>query len=460
MRRIYASLPLLALCAGTAGAGFFPKGAFSDDARGLTSAQFLKVPPSARFAALSGGGLSLYGIDSFFLNPAGVFGAGRRDLLLSYEALLEGSYRSSMALSFPARGGIASAGFIYNSYSPGLDAVDAAGGAGGQIAAYDAALAAGWARRLPWADFGVALKYIRSRLADASGGTAALDAGLIFRESRGSRTEVGLGARNFGPPLKLGSEAAPLPFELAAGLKWKYAADFNILAEGRLPCDHSPYLVFAGELYLPYSGRSGLYLRSGLNFKNYDDHGVMGAFAGGVGLRSGDLTFDYAFSPYGELGSAHRVTAGYAWGGTPLPEAPSSKRPLPPAPLLVVAPFSAGQGTTETQAAVMRNLVESELLKTKAFRLVEREKLDFILEEKRLAYAGLAGGQAAAEMGKAAGAGLAVFGTLGTDKKGYLATVSLYDVYSGEVLRTASTEASEDYLFREAARRLAAELAR
>ena len=94
MRRIYASLPLLALCAGTAGAGFFPKGAFSDDARGLTSAQFLKVPPSARFAALSGGGLSLYGIDSFFLNPAGVFGAGRRDLLLSYEALLEGSYRS------------------------------------------------------------------------------------------------------------------------------------------------------------------------------------------------------------------------------------------------------------------------------------------------------------------------------------------------------------------------------
>ena len=32
--------------------GFFPDNAFSDDARGLTAAQFLKVPPSARFAAL------------------------------------------------------------------------------------------------------------------------------------------------------------------------------------------------------------------------------------------------------------------------------------------------------------------------------------------------------------------------------------------------------------------------
>ena len=452
---------VLALCAGRAHGGFFPKNAFTDDARGLTGAQFLKVPPSARFAALAGSGLTLGAADSFFLNPAGTAAAGRSSAL-SYEALLESSARTALVFTAPSGRGAFSAGLIYNDLSPGLEKLDGAGGGSGDvIAAYDAALGAGWARRSGWLDYGFVLKYIKSRLDSAAGSSVALDAGLVFREAPPSKTELGLALRNFGPPIKLGLEAAPLPFELGGSIKWKYTPDFNILIEGRLPSDHSPYLAFAGEWFLPYSARSGLFLRSGLNFRNYDDHGFMGAFAGGFGLKFGGASVDYAFTPYGELGAAHRMTAGLAWGGGAAQAVPAAAAPeLPAKALLAVAEFSEEAGVTETEAAVVRNLLEAELGKTGRFRLVERAKLAFILEENKLLYSGLTEEKSSAELARVSGAEMAVSGSVSRNKKGYSITVRLVDASSSVILRTETADAAEDFLFRDAARRLAAALSR
>jgi TolB-like protein len=454
------SAVLFVLLFGGAGhCGLFPENAFSDDARGLTGAQFLKVPPSARFSSLGGAGLTLGGADSFFLNPAGTSGAGA-SAAISYEALLEGSARTGLVFTRPYKTGVFSAGLLYNNFSPGLEKLDGAGGGSGiGITAYDAALGAGWARRSAWLDFGFVLKYIRSRLAEASGSSAALDAGFVFREAFPSRTELSLVMRNFGPPIKLGSEQAPLPFELGGGLKWKYTPDLNILLEGRLPCDHAPYLAVAGEWFLPYSGRSGLFLRSGLNFKNYEDHGFMGAFAGGFGLKLGGASIDYAFAPYGELGAAHRMTAGLAWGGGP--DARGAVRPgLPEKAQLAVASFSGEAGVTETEATVVRNLIEAELGKAGRFRLVERGRLDFILEEKKLSYAGLSEEKTAAELARVSGAELAVFGSVSRDGSGYLITARLVDASSAVILRSETAAAAEDYLLRDAARRLATALSK
>ncbi len=461
MKTLCAITLWLALSAAPLRAGLFPVNAFTDSARGLAGAQFLKAPPSARSAALAGGGLTLSGPDLFLLEPAAAAAARMDSLSVSYESLLLGSSRTGMVFSVPSSAGTFSAGLVYNDYTPGLEPVDGAAQATGahDITAYDMAAAAGWARRFGWVDAGLDVKYIKSRLAEASGSTAALDAGVRIRRPVPSNTEFGLAVRNLGAPLKLGSESAPLPFELGAGLKWKYAPDFDILAEGRLPCDHAPYLLFAGELFLPYSGASGFFLRSGLNFRNYSDQGIMGAFTGGFGFRSGGFTLDYAFVPYGDLGSTHRVSAALFWGGAP------SNGGTPPArlsgeggrlPLLAVAPFTAEDGVSGTEAAVIRSLVESELTGTGRFRAANRDKLDFILEEKKLAYAGLSEERSAEELARSAGADLAVFGSVGRDGKGYRITVSISDARTGKVLRSGTESAAEDYLFRDAARRLAA----
>ncbi len=451
--KIFSALLLaLALGCGRAYGGFFPDGAFTDDARGLCGAQFLKVPPSARFAALAGAGLTLEWQDSFFLNPAGAAPAAGSAVAASYEALLEGSSRTGLVFARGSGADTFSTGLLYNNSSPGLEKLDGAGNAaGGEVTAYDAALGAGWARRLAWGGLGVNLKYIKSRLAEASGASAALDAGLVFREPYPSATELAVAVRNFGPPLKLGSQKAPLPAELAGGLKWKYSPDFNILIEGRLPADHSPYLIFAGEWFLRSSAASGLFLRSGLNFKNYDDHGFMGAFAGGFGLKLGGFTADYAFSPYGELGAAHRMTLGLAWGGPSEEKAALSRLPSSSA-VMAVAPFSSGPGVTETEASVVRNLVESELAKTARFTVADRTKLDFTLEEKKLSYSGLSDEKVAASLGGVAGAELAVLGAVSKSAAGYFVSLRLLSVASGEILRSGAAEVEEDYLLREAAR--------
>ncbi len=442
-----------------AACGIFPVNAFSDDARGLTSAGFLKVPPSARFAALGGAGLALNGTDSLALNPAGTrLAAAGASASASYNSLPAGGSRAALAFSRYSSAGTFSAGLIYNGYDAG-ERLDAAGsGSGAGFAAYDSAYSAGWAGRYGRLDLGLALKYIRCRLDDETGSAGALDGGLAYRPPYPSVTEFALAFRNLGTPLKLGSEAAPLPFEMDAGLKWKYAPDLNLLFEGRLPADHSPYLAAAGELFLPFSAASGLSLRSGLNFRNYDDHGFMGAFAAGFGLKLGGFSLDYAFNPYGELGAAHRMTAGWAWGGA---AAAAPRRPvLPPGrPLAAVAPFYAGPGVTATEAEVVRGLVESELVRTGRFTAADRSRADMVLAEKEQEYSGLSFDESAAALARRAGAALAVSGSVRRDGEGYLITVRLLDPAGGGLIAAETARAGGDYLFREASRAAAAALA-
>lgn len=455
MKHTAALLLALALLRAPARAGFLPDGAFTDDARGLCAAQFLKVPPSARFAALAGAGLTLESRDSFFLNPAGSAQAGPA-AAASYEALLEGTARTGLVFAGPAGAGTLSAGLIYQDASAGLEVLDGAGsGSGSEVAAYDAAAGLGWARRLAWGSYGVNAKYVSSRLAEASGATAVFDAGLLFRDPGRPLTELAVAVRNFGPPLKLGSRRAPLPAELAGGLKWRYARDFHLFLEGRMPADHSPYLLFAGEWLAAASGSSGLFLRSGLNFRNYEDHGFMGAFAGGFGLKLGGFTADYAFSPYGELGQAHRMTLGLAWGAPPSPA--RARSPLPARARVAVAPFHRGEGVTELEAAVVRNLAESELAKTGRFAALDRSALEFVLAEKKVEYSGLAPAAAAWELASLTGAELGVFGSVERDGKAYLITLGVAG--PGGTLAAETAKAGEDFLFRDASRRAAAALA-
>ena len=109
---------------------------------------------------------------------------------------------------------------------------------------------------------------------------------------------------------------------------------------------------------------------------------------------------------------------------------------------------------------MFRNLFEAELGASGLFRIVEREKLDFILAEKKLAYAGLAEDKAAVELGRMTGAELAVLGFVSKEAEKYLITAKAVKVSSGEILRSGSAEAAEEYMFRQAARELVAGFSR
>ncbi len=460
-------------------AGMFPPHVFTDDARGTTSAPFLKSPASARLSALGFGGAALMAPDAFFLNPAGAayLPQGASSVLLGYESLLEGSGRTAIAgLKGLARGTVG-LGALYR-YDTDLKRYDIYGEAGGGFEAYDAAFIGSYGARFPHIDAGLAVKYIRSKLDTRSAGAAALDLGMIIKGSESSGTDLAFFIRNFGAPQKLGSEPAPLPFELGGGLNWRLVPRLNFFIDARLPADHSPYLIIAGEYGIPFTAppkapaekpgdgpvRSGLFLRGGMNFKNKEDLGLMGAFSAGFGIKFGKTGFDYAFVPYGDLGVTHRLTLGRGFGSgaaaAPAGGADAAKVPARTEKLsLAVAAFDPGDGVPESLARQVSDLLEAELIKTGAFTLVERTKLDFILAEKKIDYAGLSSKEGAAGLAQLVGAKAALFGAVSKDEKGYIIAVKLVNAETGEILAAENKTVKEDHLFKQAARELAASLA-
>lgn len=484
--------------AGVCRAGVFPPHAFTDDARGTTSVPFLKSPASARLSALGFGGAALMAPDAFFLNPAGAayLPQGASSVLLGYESLLEGSGRTAIAGFKGLARGTVGLGALYR-YDTDLKRYDIYGEAGGDFTAYDAAFIGSYGARFSRIDAGLAVKYIRSKLDNRSAGAAAVDLGMIIKGGDVSGTDIAFYARNFGASQKLGSESAPLPFELGGGLNWRLVPQLNFFIDARLPADHSPYLIIAGEYGIPFAaepkasaeksgdgvGRSGLFLRGGMNFKNKDDLGLLGAFSAGFGVKFGKAGFDYAFVPYGDLGVTHRLTLGWGFGsvgetaaavstrgsilgkggrgaapaaaGAGGGEVPARTKKLS----LAVAAFDPGDGVPESLARQVSDLLEAELLKTGAFKLVERTKLEFILAEKKMDYAGLSSKEGAAGLASLVGARAALFGGVSKDEKGYLITVKLVNAETGEIMAAESRTVKEDYLFKQAARDLAASLA-
>jgi TolB-like protein len=464
IQKLFLYLAPAFLGGGVCGAELFPPNAFSDSARGVTSASFLKSPASARLAALGSGGGAVRGPDAFFCNPAGTayLPRGSSALLLGYDTLLEGSGRTAFAGLTGLKNGALGIGALYR-YETGLKKYDDFGNEAGGLEAYDAAFIGSYGRRFGWGAAGLAVKYLRSKLYDRSAGSAALDLGALIKDGGNGAAEFALFARNFGLPLKLGSAAGPLPFELGGALSFRYTRQFSLLIDGRAPVDHSPYLILAGEYGFPSA--AGLCLRAGLNFKNYGDLGLMGAFTGGFGVKLGAAGLDYAFAPYGDLGVTHRLTLGWGFGpeksgpadaGTagPLSSAARGPEKLSAA----VATFDALGGTTDMEARQFSDMLEAELLKAGGFSLVERTKLDFILAEKKLISSGLKEPERSGELAKLVGAGAVLYGSVSKEKKGYLIAVKLADARTGEILAAESRNAEDIYFFKQTARDLAERL--
>ncbi|MDT8286205.1 MAG: hypothetical protein RQ748_03755, partial [Elusimicrobiales bacterium] len=306
----------LLLAPAAARAGLLPDGAFSDDARGTTAAAFLKSPPAARIEALGGGGLAAPAPDSVFFNPAALAGLRGAYAVSGYEAMLESAYRASMALSLPGSRGVTwSAGALFGSGGR-LDIFNARGDYGGSFTHYDAALFLSAAFPLPDGGFGISLKGIRSAIGDVSALGAAVDLGYISYSRRKDGADMALTLRNLGTPLKYEKESGPLPLELAAGLLWRYAGGFRLMADARMPADHAPYFIVGGEYGVPFASGASFALRAGFSSRNLDDLGAAGAVSGGFGLGAGGAAFDYAFVPYGDLGATHRVTLSWLLGSS------------------------------------------------------------------------------------------------------------------------------------------------
>ena len=275
---------------------------------GASGASFLFLPVGARSIALGETGAALTGDPFIWLsNPALMpFAGGSGVGAFHSQWTLDTYYDNVIAKHALNRFVSIGAAFTYLS-SPDIPGFDESGNPTAAVGNSDLQGIVGVGFE-PIAGFGagVNVKYLQERIADWTGRGWAADVGAVW--TTGFR-EIAFGAavQNLGSDITYMVEKEKLP------------TAFRVGASGALPLPVSPVAVrIAADLvkkrfedaYLCYGAEfevsSTVFLRAGYTA---DANREGDRFSVGGGLKLFDrLMVDYAWSPYGDLGSFHRIS--------------------------------------------------------------------------------------------------------------------------------------------------------
>ncbi|MFI5349393.1 MAG: PorV/PorQ family protein [Elusimicrobiota bacterium] len=193
--------------------------------------------------------------------------------------------------------------------------------------ASDLSLGVSYAHKFAGVGFGVTGKFIREAILNYSATALGLDVGALkhFDEQPIS---LGFALSNAGTDIRFIDQSYPLPTTLSFGAAYGLTKDFPhaLVAQFDMPRNGSPDLRLGAE----YRGFGPIALRIGYRTYPADQRTAalgttLGSTASGItdfygmslgaGLRTvfGDL--DFAMVPYGELGTAYRMSYSYNFGG-------------------------------------------------------------------------------------------------------------------------------------------------
>ena len=308
MTRFFISTTL-ALAAVHAGAADF-----SSSAAGTTAADFLNLGVGARAAAM-GGAYSAVADDAtaLYWNPAGLTRVLDRSATVMHAAYIASSYfdYGAYAQNFGSYGAL---GLGVQYFSAGsVNETDAAFNPIGTVTPYDLAASIGYAYKfdsLGGISVGVTGKYIESKLAD-SAKTEALDAGLLSPAYLDGNLRLAITMRNLGRAIKYDQTPEQLPLVFGAGGAYRITSNWLVALDVDAPKNNNPYANIGTE-YLLVGGKSWRFAgRAG--YSSQTAQGITG-FTGasiGIGIGYEGMNVDYAFVPYGSVGTAQRISLTY-----------------------------------------------------------------------------------------------------------------------------------------------------
>ena len=308
-------MPALLLCALLA-PSFSRAGDFVSSGAGTTTSQFLQIAAGARGAAL-GEAYSALVDDAFALdwNPAGLINMKKNSLVLMHSPYLAGTYNDYFAYAENA-GEVGAWGISakYMNYGQ-LSQTDASGLELSKFTPYDVEASVGFAcyvsafNKEPEERFvlGATGKFVGSKII-ASDNTVSADIGLLTPYMFDSNFRLALSVQNIMGTLRLDKEDSQLPLIVRFGSLTKLSSYVNLTADVVAVRDNLPFLAMGGEAKLPVYSEMDVFLRAGANTRAMSDVGGTHNVSFGGGLRYGSYQLDYAFSPFGDLGSVHRIS--------------------------------------------------------------------------------------------------------------------------------------------------------
>lgn len=278
-------------------------------AAGTSSAAFLRIGWGARPAAMGDAFVAAADdADALYWNPAGLNSIKRLQQTFGHNSWLEGLNAEHAAFAFRRDAvSVIGAGVGFLSYGD-IERGNKYGYTEGFYSASDMALLFSYARRLkPKLTVGGNFKIIRERIESDSAQSFALDAGAQYDYK--PKIKLGATLSNLGTGVTLSKTACPLPMGLRAGAAYQYRKDLLLTSDINMAFDDSLSLHFGGEYLYPSEIKGlRLLLRGGFKTASMSYLGALSGLSLGFGVEKGSLGFDYALSPSGDFGMAHRLS--------------------------------------------------------------------------------------------------------------------------------------------------------
>jgi len=280
---------------------------------GTAGFAFLQVPAGARAVAMGGAFTAVPGDPmGLYWNPATLCGLDEQTFTSTYTGYLMDMQAGFAGWVKPSDHDAvgASVNYFYGGSFLRTTMTEPTG-TGEEFSTSGVAVSGTYARRLgPSLAIGATGRFVYSSIDTYSGNGFLVDAGLWYSPSDIS---IGLAVRNAGLQTKaFYEENDAMPTEIAAG------ASMSLL-DGKLLAAADLTYPFQGDfnaaLGIEYRPLEMLALRAGGNLRDKESAdnaggGMLDALAFGAGTHWSMLTLDYAFKPFADLGTIHRVSLG------------------------------------------------------------------------------------------------------------------------------------------------------
>lgn len=286
----------------------------ANSAAGTSAAQFLKIGAGARGAAMAEAQSAVADdIYAAYYNPAGLTFIEKPMMGAMHAQYLQGARYQYGVMALPISEGTGQT-LSFSIANLGVSDMERRTQDTdlpvGYFEASNFAYGLSYARRITdRLSAGVTGKSVSVNIDDVSGQAFAADLGLRYRPNLNLSFPVAVAvvARNLGPKLKLGTGKDPLPSALTLGGSAKPLPDLLFALDLTSYRDTDIIIAAGAEYSRKLSGKLQGLVRAGYSNHRKSAEGASGLTLG-AGLSLPGFTFDFAWVPFGDLGSTFRYS--------------------------------------------------------------------------------------------------------------------------------------------------------